>query len=128
MPVIEIKQRGDLSRTMRFLKKLKSKDFLKKLDDCGKMGVSALSIATPKRTGKTAASWTYEIHATNHSVELVWINTNINKGENVAVLIQYGHGTRTGGYVQGIDYINPTMVPLFEKMANEIWQEVISDE
>lgn len=125
MPVV-ITQKGDFKKTFKFLFKLRNRDFLRKIDQYGQMGVEALANATPKRSGKTAESWTYEVHYTGSSVEIVWINTNENKGRNIAVLIQYGHGTRNGGYVQGIDFINPAMAPIFEKIADGVWQEVIS--
>lgn len=125
MPIV-ITQKGDFKKTFKFLFKLRNRDFLRKIDQYGQMGVEALANATPKRSGKTAESWTYEIHYTGSSVEIVWINTNENKGRNIAVLIQYGHGTRNGGYVQGIDFINPAMAPIFEEIADGVWQEVIS--
>lgn len=89
------------------------------------MGVDALREATPKRTGKTADSWSYEIKITDRFVTITWKNSNVVDGwANVAVLIQYGHATRGGAYVKGIDYINPAMRPVFEKMAQEVWMEV----
>ena len=125
MPIV-FTQKGDFKKTFKFLFKLQNREFLQKIDQYGQMGVEALANATPKRSGKTAESWTYEIHYTGSSVEIVWINTNENKGRNIAVLIQYGHGTRNGGYVQGIDFINPAMAPVFEEIADNVWQEVIS--
>ena len=125
MPIV-FTQKGDFKKTFKFLFKLRNREFLQKIDQYGQMGVEALANATPKRSGKTAESWTYEIHYTGSSVEIVWINTNENKGRNIAVLIQYGHGTRNGGYVQGIDFINPAMAPIFEEIADGVWQEVIS--
>lgn len=93
----------------------------------GERGVALLSSATPIRSGLTANSWSYEIENSGGSARIVWTNSNI-VGEkyNLAVLIQYGHGTGTGGYVTGIDYINPTLRPLFEEMVNSIWKEVTS--
>ena len=126
MSVITISNKGDFSKTLRFLRKIKSKSFLKKMDKYGQRGVEALSNATPKLSGKTADSWQYELHSTGSSVEIVWTNTNVNKNVNIAVIIQYGHGTRNGGYVRGIDYINPAMQPIFEEIADGVWQEVIS--
>lgn len=90
----------------------------------GEMGVRALANATPKDSSKTANSWMYEAKVTNGSAAIYWSNTNVNAGVPIAVIIQYGHGTGTGGYVQGIDYINPAMKPVFKKMADEIWEEV----
>ena len=128
MPVI-ISQRGSFTKTLRFLKKIRSKKFYNKLEAYGRMGVEALSAATPKRTGKTAESCVYEIKITDKTVSIIWTNSNIvDDWANVAVLIQYGHATRNGGYVQGIDYINPAMKPIFDKIADEVWVEVTTDE
>lgn len=126
--IIKITQKGDFSKTFKFLRKLKQKKFLKKLHSYGQMGVEALSEATPVRSGLTASSWDYILEATNSTISIIWTNSNENKGLYIAVLIQYGHGTRNGGYVQGIDYINPAMRPVFEKIADDAWLEVISDE
>lgn len=128
MPVV-ISHKGDFSKTSRFFKRIRSKQVYKRLEAYGQMGVNALREATPKRTGKTADSWSYEIKITDRYVTLTWKNSNVVDGwANVAVLIQYGHATRGGAYVKGIDYINPAMKPVFEKMAQEVWMEVISDE
>lgn len=128
MSLIKISQKGDFSLTLRFLRKLKERRFLKKMDSFGQIGVDALQAATPKRSGKTADSWGYEVHYGPTQIVITWTNSNVNKGRNIAVLIQYGHGTRNGGYVRGIDYINPAMRPIFEKIADDAWLEVISDE
>jgi len=127
---VSISQRGSFSKTYNFLRKTKIGGalFRRRLEKYGQMGVDALRQATPKRTGKTADSWSYEIHETKDSVSIVWTNSNNNKWANVAVLIQYGHATRSGGYVEGIDYINPAMKPVFEKIADGIWGEVVSNE
>jgi hypothetical protein len=111
---------------MNFLNGLKNRDFLKHLDFYGRKGVAALSAATPVDTGKTAASWNYEIHYFREGVSMVWTNSNVNKGENIAILIQYGHGTRNGGFVQGRDYINPALRPIFDEIADSAWKEVTS--
>ncbi|HNX63451.1 MAG TPA: HK97 gp10 family phage protein [Candidatus Limiplasma sp.] len=92
----------------------------------GQAGVEALSAATPKDSGETAGSWSYEIVQKPTGVAIVWSNSNMNDGANIAVLLQYGHGTRNGGYVQGVDYINPALKPIFERIANEAWKEVTS--
>ena len=123
---IVVTQHGDLKKTEKFLKKMESGDYTKILSKYGEQGVQALASATPKETGKTAASWTYDIVASNGVYEIVFSNTNINKGVNIAIILQYGHGTRTGGYVTGIDYINPAIKPVFEEMANAAWKEVNS--
>ena len=90
----------------------------------GELGIEYLSEATPKRTGKTAASWMYDIENGYDSDKLIFGNTNINKDTNIAIILQYGHGTRFGGYVNGIDYINPASRKIFEQMAEELWAEV----
>lgn len=90
----------------------------------GEQGVKALSEATPKDTGKTAASWSYKISNTSKGFKLDWTNSNTNQGVNIALIIQYGHGTSTGAYVQGRDYINPALKPIFDEIANAVWKEV----
>lgn len=122
--MIKIAATGNFNKTERFLKRIVNGEIFKKLEVYGQRGVSALSQATPVRTGKTASSWTYEIQQSVDSFTIQWLNTNVNKGVNIAIILQYGHGTRNGGYVRGIDYINPAMRPIFDKMAQEAWQEV----
>ena len=124
MSAFKFIHRGDLSPTMGFLKDSLKRKYLKNLDKYGRMGVDALSKATPVDTGKTAASWSYEIEKTEHGVAIVWSNSNVNKGENIAVLIQYGHGTRNGGFVAGREYINPALRPIFDEIAENAWKEV----
>lgn len=125
--MISIRSKGSFSRSKRLLKKMSQAEIEKALAAYGERGVALLSSATPIRSGLTANSWSYEIENSGGSARIVWTNSNI-VGEkyNLAVLIQYGHGTGTGGYVTGIDYINPTLRPLFEEMANSIWKEVTS--
>jgi len=127
MPIV-ISHKGDFSKTFRFLKKIRSKSFYKELEKYGKIGVDALRDATPKDTGKTSESWGYQIKTTGSSATITWTNSNTNKGINIVLLIQYGHGTRGGGYVQGRDFINPAMKPIFDKIAKDVWLEVIKDE
>lgn len=115
---------GDFSKTERFLNRMKHKDYLNVLDQFGRDGVQALRNATPVDSGTTAESWDYEIHKTRESTEIVWTNSNINNGVTIAVILQYGHGTGTGGYVQGRDYINPAMRPIFDKIAEKAWKAV----
>ena len=121
---IKFTHKGDLSRTEKFLQAIKEMNFLKNLDKYGQMGVNALADATPIDTGMTASSWGYEIHYEGQSISIVWTNSNINKGVNIAVILQYGHGTRNGGYVVGRDYINPAMQPIFDQIADAAWMEV----
>ena len=115
---------GDLSKTIKFLNRLQNKDYLNILARYGERGVQALRSATPVDSGKTADSWYYEIESDRDGATISWCNRNVNKGVVIAILIQYGHGTGTGGYVQGTDYINPAMKPIFDEMANECWKEV----
>lgn len=125
MPVKFI-QHGDFKKTKTFLGRIIRKNNLKPiLDKYGREGVAALSMATPVDTGRTAASWRYIVKQTDTSISIEWHNdaTTIT-GIPIAVLIQYGHGTGNGGYVQGRDFINPTMAPIFDKIADEIWKEV----
>lgn len=113
-----------VAATMTFLKDLKTRKYLNKLDKYGRLGVNALEKATPVDTGKTAASWRYEIESTENSVSIKWINSNENKGENIAVLIQFGHGTTNGGFVKGRDFINPALQQIFDKIVQDVWKEV----
>lgn len=122
--MITFKSRGDFQHTEKFLNRMSKKEYLKVLKRYGDIGVSALSSATPKDTGKTAESWTYEITTSKGGTALTFINTNTNKNTNIAIILQYGHGTGTGGYVKGIDYINPAIRPVFDNMVEEIWREV----
>ena len=94
------------------------------LDKYGREGVEALSAATPVDSGKTASSWKYDIEHSSRGASISFSNTNINKGVNIAIILQYGHGTRNGGYVQGRDYINPAIQPVFDRIVNEAWKEV----
>lgn len=117
---------GDWRRTEKFLNAMKKQDFWKILNRYGQMGVDALSQATPTDSGKTADSWYYKVYdkSKNQTSTIVWYNDNNEGGSNVAVLIQYGHGTKNGGYVQGTDYINPAMRPIFDRIANDLWAEI----
>ena len=122
---LKVSNTGDFRKTFKFLKTMKEKRFLKNLDKFGQMGVDALAAATPKRTGLTAESWVYDISDDGEQLVISWNNTNIKKGYyNVALMIQYGHGTGTGGWVSGIDYINPALKPVFDKIADAVWMEV----
>lgn len=123
--MITVESKGNFDNTEKLLKRIKSRDYLKVLDKFGRQGVTALSGATPTRSGKTASSWDYEVLVSGGGVTLQWTNSNINNGVSIAIILQYGHGTRNGGYVVGRDYINPAMRPLFDKMADEAWKAVI---
>lgn len=122
--MITFRQKGDFSKASRYLKRLKEAAKLGVLDKYGREGVAALASATPTETGLTASSWSYTIERQNGSVAIVFENSNINKGVSIAIILQYGHGTGTGGWVQGRDYINPAIQPIFDKMADEAWKEV----
>lgn len=122
--MINIKQKGDFKNLSSFLEKTKEKLNLGLLDKYGREGVSALQAATPKDTGKTSESWYYKIERKNGSVSLTFHNSNQNKGVPIAIILQYGHATRNGGYVEGVDYINPALRPIFDKIAEEAWKEV----
>jgi len=122
--MISFRQRGDFSKLTSFLEKAKNKVRLGDLDRYGREGVSALASATPVDTGQTANSWTYKIVQNNGSVSIEYHNTNIQNGVPIAIILQYGHGTRNGGWVQGRDYINPAIQPIFDKLANDAWREV----
>ncbi len=117
-------QKGNFNRTEKFMNFLLNRNYLNILDRYGRMGVSALQSATPKDTGYTADSWNYEIVNEKDTVRLIFTNNNVNEGQNIAILLQYGHGTRNGGYVQGRDYINPVLQPLFDDMADACFREV----
>lgn len=102
------------------MKRLSNSNIFASLAKYGQIGVDALAAATPRDSGETAASWSYEIRQTRGSWEIIWRNTHINAGQNVAILLQYGHGTGTGGYVQGRDYINPSIKPIFAKILADV--------
>ena len=122
--MISFRQKGDFSKFTRFLEKAKNAVRLGDLDRYGREGVAALASATPKETGKTASSWFYEIENKNGSVVISFHNSNIQNGVPIAIILQYGHGTGTGGWVQGRDYIKPAIRPIFDRLANDAWREV----
>lgn len=123
--MITFQTKGDFKRTLSFLNRCKKID-LSSLDRFGQEGVEALQRATPKDTGLTADSWYYEIVEENGSITVRWLNSNVvNDWCNVAIILQYGHATGNGGYVEGIDYINPALHPVFDKIAKNAWKEVI---
>ena len=122
--MISFRQKGDFSKLEKMLKNSFGKNYRRVLEQYGREGVAALAAATPKDSGKTASSWEYEITEKNGQLSVTWKNTNIHDGVNIAIILQYGHGTRNGGYVQGRDYINPALRPIFEKMADAAWKEV----
>lgn len=122
--VVMFRQKGDFRRTSDFLKRVNRLNLDAILNQYGQEGVEALRAATPKDTGTTANSWNYAVHKGTGSIAITWSNSNIVDGVPIAVILQYGHGTRNGGYVQGTDYINPAMKPIFDKIAQRAWEEV----
>lgn len=124
MSMITFVQKGDFSKTDKFLEKLLNIAKLGTLDKYGKMGVDALSAATPVETGLASRSWIYEIERSKDGTSIIWSNTDIEGGCSVVLLLQYGHATRGGTYVKGVDFINPAMKPVFDQIAEEAWREV----
>lgn len=124
MSSITFRHKGDFSKTEKFFNSLLKLDYLNVLERYGQAGVSALAAATPKDSGLTAASWDYEITHNGKETTIAFTNSNVSNGVNIAIILQYGHGTKGGGYVAGRDYINPAIQPIFDKMANEAWREV----
>lgn len=123
---ISFQSRGDFKRTGNFLEKLLKRDIYKALDKHGREGVAALSSATPAESGLAAASWGYEVKTSGKSASIIWTNSDVENGFPVAIMLQYGYGTGTGGYVRGRDYINPAMKPVFDRIAESVWKEVTS--
>lgn len=122
--MISIKTTGSFNKTTKFLHNILRIDYKLILAKYGKRGVKALSDATPIDSGVTADSWKYDIEEGPKGLSIVWSNENLNDGVNIAILLQYGHGTRNGGYVVGRDYINPAIQPIFDEMANAVWKEL----
>lgn len=122
--MISFRQKGDFSDLNRYLERVKEVAKMGDLDKYGREGVAALSSATPVDTGKTANSWYYKIERQNGSVSINFLNSNINEGVPIAIILQYGHATSTGGWVEGRDYINPAIRPLFDSIAEKAWKEV----
>lgn len=122
--MISIRHKGDYKKLTRYLEKMKSTARASVLDKYGKAGVEALSSATPVDTGLTARSWYYKVEANKNSATITFCNSNIQNGVPIAIILQYGHGTRNGGWVEGRDYINPAIQPIFDKIINDAWKEV----
>ena len=122
--MINFKQKGDFSKLTGFLERAKESVKIGDLDKFGRAGVEALSSATPVNTGKTANSWYYEIENKNGVATISFNNSNIQNGVPIAIILQYGHGTGTGGWVEGRDYINPAIRPIFDEIAENAWREV----
>lgn len=124
MPVISFKHKGDFSKTTRYLERVRRAVRSGAFDKYGQAGVNALASATPVETGLTANSWSYEIVTKNGSIQINFNNSNIQNGVPIAIILQYGHGTGNGGWVQGRDYINPAIQPIFDSIADGTWREV----
>lgn len=122
--MITFRQKGDCSKTTRYLENLRDISRLNILDKYGREGVAALSSATPIDSGETANSWYYEIERSNGSDTIAFFNSHMHDGVLIAIILQYGHGTGTGGWVEGQDYINPAIQPVFDRIVEELWREV----
>lgn len=132
MSKVTFKQTGSFSNTIKFMNRVLKRDYLNILNTYGQKGVSALAAATPKDTGLTSESWTYEIKSDKTSTTISWYNTNevTNKtgyNFNIVILLQYGHATRNGGWVEGFDFINPAMKPIFDELAEKAWNAIIEN-
>ena len=122
--MISFKANGDFSKTTRYLERVKEAAKIGILDKYGRAGVAALASATPLDSGLAASSWDYAIEHDRNSAKITFLNHDIENGFPVAIMLQYGHGTGTGGWVQGRDYINPAIQPIFDKIVEEAWREV----
>ena len=122
--MIEFRHKGDFSKTIKFFERVKGAVRPKDLEKYGREGVAALASATPVKTGLTAKSWYYKIETKDGSVTISFFNSNIQNGVPIAVILQYGHGTRNGGWVEGRDYINPAIQPIFDEIVKKAWREV----
>lgn len=123
MPV-SIQHRGSLKNIERFTNKMSREDIFRVLDAAGRIGVDALAASTPRDSGATAAAWGYEVERSHGRYSIHWTNDHINQGFSIVIGLQYGHGTGTGGYVAGRDFINPAMVPIFDALVLIVWREV----
>jgi hypothetical protein len=122
--MLSVNASGDFKKTTKFLEFLESGKMFSVLEHYGRVGVDALSDATPIETGETSISWGYSVNRSGSRYSINWFNENEEDGVNIAVILQYGHGTGTGGYVRGIDYINPAMKPVFTKIIDDVWRQV----
>lgn len=122
--MISFTHKGNFNKVEKFFNRALGKKYMYIFERYAKEGLVALMASTPIDTGMTAISWDYRIEKTKNSIRIIWFNTNIVDGIPIAVIIQYGHGTRNGGYVEGIDYINPALKPVFDKLTLDLWAEV----
>ena len=124
--MITFESKGDWKSTDAFLKAITDDRIFSSLEKYGRMGVNALANATPVETGLSAQSWDFEVKRSKGSYSITWYNSHVVNGVSVVILLQYGHGTGTGGYVQGHDFINPALRPIFDQIADEVWKAVTS--
>lgn len=122
--MFSLRSPGSFDKTAKFLDRLVNGNIYEGLEMYGRIGVDALAYYTPKDTGLTASSWGYNIIRGKSEYTIEWFNTNVNQGVQIAIIIQYGHGTGTGGYVAGTDYINPALIPIFDQIADDVWKKV----
>ena len=122
--MVKVRHKGDFAKLTYYLERVKKPMKLCDLDKYGREGVAALASATPVDTGVTANSWYYKIEYKDGIAKIMFCNSNIQNGIPIAIIIQYGHGTRNGGWVEGRDYINPALQPIFDKLADDAWREV----
>lgn len=123
--MITFKHKGNFKNTEKLFSAVKNRKWLTQLNNVGVKGVNALSANTPVRTGVTATSWNYEIVEDPEHISIIWTNSNINNYVNIAIILQYGHATRNGGWVEGRDYINPALQPIFDKLADDAWEVIV---
>lgn len=123
---ISVTQKGNFKKTNRFLHNLIEHHYMDRMRFYGELGVEELRRATPQDSGETAKSWSYEIVEEKGTTSIYWKNDHYNNGVNIAIILQYGHATRNGAWVEGMDYINPALKPIFDRMAQEAWKEVVS--
>lgn len=126
MGIVSLKQTGSFQKTQNSLKAMLKLDIAGILESCGQLGVGALEANTPEETGLAARSWNYEIEQKNGSATIVWTNSDVENGFPVVIMLQYGYGTGTGGFVQGRDFINPAMRPIFDQIEERVWKAVTS--
>ncbi len=124
--MISVSSSGSTAKTEAALRRMKHGDIFAGLDALARQGVNALATATPKESGLASSSWDYRIQRSSSSVTIEWLNTDVESGFPVAIMLQYGYGTGTGGYVAGRDYINPAMKPIFDMIAERVWKAVTS--
>jgi len=121
--MITVKHKGDFGHIERFFNRVLKRDYLNILSDYANRGLEALREATPVESGETASSWNYEIESRNGVTTLSFTNSHMNDGVSVAILLIYGHGTRNGGYVEGVDFVSPALAPIFYELADSMWKE-----